>query len=66
MNRWPVYTICSITPGKRWKWFAIVLEQTFAVIGWAGPVDWYAKRVGATLIPNSEPGPFRGRLEGSQ
>ncbi len=39
-------------------------NYAYAVIGWAGPVDWYASRVGATLIPDSEPGPFRGRLEG--
>lgn len=32
----------------------------YAIIGWAGPVEWYAREVGATVIPNSEPGPFRG------
>jgi GNAT superfamily N-acetyltransferase len=41
-------------------------NYAYVVIGWAGPVEWYAKRVGATLIPDSEPGPFRGRLEGYQ
>ena len=41
-------------------------NYAYAVIGWAGPVDWYAERVGATLIPDSEPGPFRGPLEGCQ
>ena len=41
-------------------------NYAYAVIGWAGPVEWYAKRVGATLIPDSEPGPFRGPLEGCQ
>jgi GNAT superfamily N-acetyltransferase len=35
----------------------------YAVIGWAGPVDWYARTVGATVIPDSEPGPFQGGLE---
>ena len=34
----------------------------YAIIGWAGPVDWYAREVGATLIEGSEPGPFRGSL----
>ncbi len=36
----------------------------YAVIGWAGPVDWYKKVVNATIIPDSEPGPFRGKLVG--
>jgi GNAT superfamily N-acetyltransferase len=40
-------------------------NYAYAIIGWAGPVDWYAKLVGATIIPDSEPGPFRGSLEGS-
>jgi hypothetical protein len=40
-------------------------HYAYAIIGWAGPVDWYAKVVGATVIPDSEPGPFRGRLQGS-
>jgi GNAT superfamily N-acetyltransferase len=30
----------------------------YAVVGWAGPVEWYAREVGATVIPNSEPGPY--------
>ena len=34
----------------------------YAVIGWAGPVDFYIKTVGATVIPGSEPGVFRGPL----
>ena len=34
----------------------------YAVIGWAGPVNFYAKAVGATVIPDSEPGVFRGPL----
>lgn len=39
-------------------------NYAYAVIGWAGPVDWYVRTVGATLIPGSEPGPFRGPLLG--
>lgn len=34
----------------------------YAVIGSAGPVDFYAKTVGATIIPNSDPGPYRTML----
>ncbi len=36
----------------------------YAVIGWTGPVDFYQKAVGATLIPGSEParGMYRGLL----
>ena len=30
----------------------------YAIIGWAGPVEWYAREVGATVIANSEPGPY--------
>lgn len=41
-------------------------NYAYAIIGWAGPVDWYAKLVGATIIPDSEPGPFRGSLHGSR
>lgn len=37
-------------------------HYAYAVIGWAGPVEWYARTVGATLIAGSEPGPFRGPL----
>ena len=37
-------------------------RYAYAVIGWAGPVEWYARTVGATLIENSEPGVFRGSL----
>jgi len=35
----------------------------YAVIGWAGPVEWYARTVGATVIEGSEPGVFRGSLK---
>lgn len=34
----------------------------YAVIGWAGPAEWYAKTVGATIIEGSEPGIYRGPL----
>lgn len=37
-------------------------HYAYAVIGWAGPVEWYARAVDAVLIPGSEPGPFRGPL----
>jgi ribosomal protein S18 acetylase RimI-like enzyme len=36
----------------------------YAIIGWAGAPEWYAKAVGAQLIPDSEPGGFRGPLRG--
>ena len=38
---------------------------SYAVIGWAGSVDFYVRAVGATVIPDSEPGIFRGALVGS-
>jgi len=34
----------------------------YAVIGWAGPVEFYAKICGATVIEGSEPGIYRGML----
>lgn len=34
----------------------------YAIISWAGPTEFYQKVVGATLIPDSEPGVFRGPL----
>ncbi len=34
----------------------------YAIIAWAGPVDFYAKVCGATVIEGSEPGMFRGML----
>lgn len=37
----------------------------YAVIGWAGPTEFYAKAVGATIIEGSEPGIYRGKLIGS-
>jgi hypothetical protein len=39
-------------------------NYAYAIIGWAGPVEWYMKMVGAMIIPDSEPGPFRGKLKG--
>jgi GNAT superfamily N-acetyltransferase len=44
---------------------AMVAERyAYAVIGWAGPTDFYRKTVGATPIEESEPGAFRGPLTG--
>jgi GNAT superfamily N-acetyltransferase len=37
-------------------------RYAYAVIGWAGPIDFYAKTVGATVIADSAPGIFRGPL----
>jgi GNAT superfamily N-acetyltransferase len=37
----------------------------YAVIGGAGPVDFYAKICGATVIPDSTPGIYRGMLRKS-
>ncbi len=39
-------------------------RYAYAVIGWAGPVDFYRKAVGATIIEGSEPGIYRGPLRG--
>ena len=36
----------------------------YAVIGWVASVDFYARAAGATVIPDSEPGIFRGKLVG--
>jgi hypothetical protein len=33
-------------------------RYAYAVIGWAGPTEWYARAVGATVIEDSEPGIF--------
>jgi len=38
-------------------------QYAYAVIGWAGPPDFYIKAVGATTIAGSEPGIYRGRLD---
>jgi hypothetical protein len=37
-------------------------RYAYAIIGWAGAPDFYARTVGATLIEGSEPGIFRGPL----
>jgi GNAT superfamily N-acetyltransferase len=36
----------------------------YAIIGAAGPTDFYTKCVGATIIENSSPGVYRGMLRG--
>ena len=36
----------------------------YAIIGDAGPVDYYKKTVGATVIEGSNPGVYRGMLHG--
>lgn len=37
-------------------------RYAYAVIGWAGPTDFYTKTVGATIIEDSAPGIYRGPL----
>jgi len=37
----------------------------YAIIGWVASVDFYARAAGAMVIPDSEPGIFRGKLVGS-
>lgn len=34
----------------------------YAIIGWVGPAEYYARAVGATLIPDSSPGVYQGLL----
>jgi GNAT superfamily N-acetyltransferase len=36
----------------------------YAIIGWAGPVDFYRRTVGAIEIPDSVPGIYQGMLTG--
>ncbi len=38
----------------------------YAVIGGVGPEEFYAKAVGATVIPDSTPGVYAGLLRGEQ
>ena len=38
----------------------------YAVIGWAGPQDFYAKIAGAVAIPDSTPGIWKNWLGGSE
>jgi GNAT superfamily N-acetyltransferase len=46
--------------------YAMAVERyAYAIIGWAGPTEWYARTVGATIIEGSEPGIFRGSLKGA-
>ncbi|MBI4803200.1 MAG: GNAT family N-acetyltransferase [Elusimicrobia bacterium] len=35
----------------------------YAVIGWAGPVDFFKKTVGATIIEGSEPGVYKNLIK---
>ena len=35
----------------------------YAIIGWAGPVGFFEKTVGAKVIENSEPGIYQGMLK---
>lgn len=35
----------------------------YAIIGWAGPTEFYSRICGATVIPDSEPGVYRGFLK---
>ena len=37
----------------------------YAVIGWVASEDFYAHAAGATVIPDSEPGIFHGKLVGN-
>jgi len=37
----------------------------YAVIGWVASENFYAHAAGATVIPDSEPGIFRGKLVGN-
>lgn len=41
------------------------IGYAYAIIGWAGPADFYRKKVGAVAIESSEPGIYAG-LIGSQ
>lgn len=38
------------------------LGYAYAIIGAAGPVDFYRKLTGATVIEGSEPGPYKGLM----
>jgi hypothetical protein len=38
----------------------------YAIIGAAGPVDFYAKAVNAVAIPDSWPGVYKGMLRDPQ
>ena len=36
----------------------------YAIVGWAGPADFFKNTVGATVIEGSEPGIYRNMLKG--
>ena len=38
----------------------------YAIIGWAGPIDFYKKICGATVIEDSEPGVFQSLCRGRE
>lgn len=40
------------------------LGYGYAIIGGAGPVDWYAKHIGAIPIADSEPGVYANSIKG--
>ena len=54
--------------GKALLWAALhamwEIGYGYAVIGWAGPKDFYARTVGATVIEGSTPGIYRGMAKG--
>ena len=43
-------------------WGLADLGYAYAIIGAAGPVEFYAKAVGATVIPDSSPGIYADLL----
>jgi hypothetical protein len=53
--------------GKMLFLYALQLMRTdgygYAVIGGAGPTDFYAKSAGAVIIEGLEPGIYRGMLK---
>jgi hypothetical protein len=44
-------------------WDMLAMGYAYAVIGWAGPTEFYSKTVGATIIAGSEPGIYTGPLQ---
>ncbi len=57
---------CGIGTGLLLASLQVMYQEgyAYAVIGWAGPTEWYARTAGATLIEDSEPGLFHGSLRG--
>ncbi|MFN2493494.1 MAG: GNAT family N-acetyltransferase [Pyrinomonadaceae bacterium] len=43
-------------------WALRELGYVYGIIGAAGPIDFYQKTVGATIIPNSDPGIYTNLL----